>query len=482
MGEGSQDGRLNEPQFSFIVQLAEAIPHLVWTARPDGSVDYLNQRWCQYTGKSLEESEGWGWQSVVHPDDLEACLFEWQTARESGAPYEIEYRLMGQDKQYRWHLGRGCPVKDDDERILKWFGTCTDIHEQKQVQIMLQSVMDNIYQSIFWKDMNSVYLGCNRLFARQVGIDHPADIVGKTDYDLAPPKEQADFYRACDRRVMDNDVAEHHIIERQLQADGKEAWLDTSKVPLHDSNGKVVGILGMYEDVTERENLRQQRDDFIAALAHDLKVPIVGAIRALDLILQGATGPLSPQQENLLKTLLSSHENLMEMVRNLLDVLKLEANATEFSFSWLDLSMLLDECIDESKINLTSKKLSVHVSHPRKMPVYGDKIALRRVVQNLIGNVLQFGHPGTVVTFNLGEFDSDHVKLEVNHRGDPLPTADVNKVFQRYWHGKKFGGTVGLGLYLCRQIIEGHGGKVSCTSTTDNGTTIHLILPKEAQT
>ena len=131
-------------------------------------------------------------------------------------------------------------------------------------QEMLQLVMNNIPQFIFWKDRNSVFLGCNRNFAQLAGIDSPEDIVGKTDYDLSWKKDEADFFRECDRRVMERDTPEYHIIEPALNADGKQSWLDTNKVPLHDSEGNVIGILGTFEDITERK----QADEALKK-AHD---------------------------------------------------------------------------------------------------------------------------------------------------------------------------------------------------------------------
>jgi PAS domain S-box-containing protein len=117
---------------------------------------------------------------------------------------------------------------------------------------MLRLVIDNIPQRVFWKDIHSVYLGCNMNFARAAGADRPEDIVGKTDYDLAWTRAEADAYRRDDREVMDNDRPRYHIIEPQMQADGRQSWLDTNKVPLHDAQGRVIGILGTYEDITGR--------------------------------------------------------------------------------------------------------------------------------------------------------------------------------------------------------------------------------------
>jgi PAS domain S-box-containing protein len=123
------------------------------------------------------------------------------------------------------------------------------LHESQQ---MLQLVMDGIPQAIFWKDRNLAYLGCNAVFARHAGLSSPEEIIGKTDDELPWRKEETESYKKCDLRVMESNSAECHITEPQLQADGKQAWLDTNKVPLHNSEGNVVGILGTYEDVTER--------------------------------------------------------------------------------------------------------------------------------------------------------------------------------------------------------------------------------------
>ncbi|MBD2774667.1 PAS domain S-box protein [Iningainema tapete] len=121
----------------------------------------------------------------------------------------------------------------------------------RQSQEMLQLIMDNIPQSIFWKDTSSVYLGCNRNFARIAGLKSPEDIVGKSDYDLVS-KEQADFYHEFDALVMEADKPQHHVVTPHLRKDGKQIWLETNKVPFHDAEGNVVGVLGSFDDITKR--------------------------------------------------------------------------------------------------------------------------------------------------------------------------------------------------------------------------------------
>jgi PAS domain S-box-containing protein len=120
-------------------------------------------------------------------------------------------------------------------------------------QQLLQRVMDTLPEAIFWKDLNSVYLGCNQKLAEDAGVGSPAQIVGKTDYDLAWKQEESDFFRECDRRVMLADRSELGIVEPLLRSDGKQIWLETNKAPLHNVKGEVIGILGTYQDITARQ-------------------------------------------------------------------------------------------------------------------------------------------------------------------------------------------------------------------------------------
>ncbi len=123
---------------------------------------------------------------------------------------------------------------------------------------LLQTVLDSIPSAAFWKDRNLVYLGGNRVFLNAVGLKSSDEIVGKSDYDLPWGREQAESYRAFDRKVIDSGIPEHHIIESYRQADDTEAWAQTNKVPLRDTEGKVIGILGTFEDITERKRAEEQ--------------------------------------------------------------------------------------------------------------------------------------------------------------------------------------------------------------------------------
>jgi len=122
-------------------QLADLVPQIIWTSRPDGFIDYYNKRWYDYTG--FEEGYGdQSWTPILHPDDVEICIATWYASVKTGKPYQIEYRFKDRTTGiYRWFLGKAVPIRDSSGTITKWFGTCTDIHDQKTITENLEKLV-----------------------------------------------------------------------------------------------------------------------------------------------------------------------------------------------------------------------------------------------------------------------------------------------------------------------------------------------------
>ncbi|HEY9829001.1 MAG TPA: PAS domain S-box protein, partial [Stenomitos sp.] len=247
-----------------LASLMNSLPGIAFSCSndPEWSMKYLSEGCLNltgYTSEELLESGVVSYNSITHPEDLPQVLSRLDEAVVKKQPYVIEYRIRTRSGEEKWVWEKGSRVFDRNGEVIGIEGFITDISDRKQSEKALQEkeqflelVLENIPQFIFWKDRNSVYFGCNRNFALAAGCSTPEEIVGKTDYDLPWKKEESDFFRECDARVMETDTPEYHIIEPQLQANGKQAWLDTNKVPLHDAQGNVVGVLGTYEDITER--------------------------------------------------------------------------------------------------------------------------------------------------------------------------------------------------------------------------------------
>ncbi|HYQ71610.1 MAG TPA: PAS domain S-box protein, partial [Gammaproteobacteria bacterium] len=192
----------------------------------------------------------------VHPDDVTSTLqaVAQLTSGKSVSYFENRYRCK--DGTYKWLAWTTVPMIDRGTL----YAVARDITRHKSLQMELESqrdlfnhVLSNVPVSIFWKDRNSVFLGANKHFARDAGAQSPDEIIGRTDYDLAWTKEEADFYRECDKQVMESCKPMLDIEETQQQADGKEVTLLTNKVPLQDSSGTVYGLLGVYMNISRRK-------------------------------------------------------------------------------------------------------------------------------------------------------------------------------------------------------------------------------------
>jgi PAS domain S-box-containing protein len=160
----------------------------------------------------------------------------------------------------RWFECYFYPVFNEKNMVIRVVLFGRDITQQKHTEDELQAqqkflrlVIDHVPQFIFWKDINSVYLGCNQHFAKMAGVKLPEQIVGKTDFDLPWKPEETEKFRADDKRIMKNDASEYHLIETIVTANGQQIWANTSKVPLHNERGRVIGVLGSVEDITERK-------------------------------------------------------------------------------------------------------------------------------------------------------------------------------------------------------------------------------------
>ncbi|WP_163685923.1 sensor domain-containing diguanylate cyclase [Leptolyngbya iicbica] len=199
------------------------------------------------------------WLDHVVPEDVDAACTYCAACIEQGQDHQIEYRMVAADGRIVW-IQDLVKLVYNGPHLVKLVGLLLDISDRKQAeadlwesQQLLKRILDSVPQSIFWKDRQSVFLGCNQKMADDAGLASPEEIVGKTDHDLPWLPEETAYYQQIDREVMTTGEPQLRIIEAQHNADGQAIWLETNKVPLENVAGEVVGILGTYEDITDRK-------------------------------------------------------------------------------------------------------------------------------------------------------------------------------------------------------------------------------------
>lgn len=267
----------NEKQFEDITNM---IPVMTWTTTPTGSHDYFSNRWYNYTGLSQGMSLGDGWVNGFHPEDLEVAKPLWQHSLKTGDHYSTEYRCLSKDGKWRWMLGQAVPMKDDHGNIVKWFGTCTDIHElveareqAKQTRGQLLRVIEHAKISLWAVDRDHRLALCEgtMLWEPKNPGQGTADEIGRSIWDLFPKtaagKDERFFEQPIERILNGTSVDEH--AETQMAA--KDRWYRTRFVPLLrqqraggvEGEMFVDGVVGVSLDVTElkkREEQLRERD------------------------------------------------------------------------------------------------------------------------------------------------------------------------------------------------------------------------------
>jgi PAS domain S-box-containing protein len=241
-------------QHDVLNNLFNLSPDMLCMADLDGYLRLVNPAFENTLGHSRQVLLETPFMEFVHPDD-KAATTEAMMVLATGEPvayFENRYRCS--DGSYKWLAWTSAPTSEGHLHAI-----ARDITPHKELQDhlkrqndLLRTILSNVPAAVFWKDRDSVFLGANDQFARDAGLQSPDEFIGKTDYDFSWTREQSDFYRVCDRRVMDSGKPLLNIVETQQQADGREASLLTSKVPLLDASGQVYGMLGIYMDISRQ--------------------------------------------------------------------------------------------------------------------------------------------------------------------------------------------------------------------------------------
>ncbi|MCK5150702.1 MAG: PAS domain S-box protein, partial [Candidatus Thorarchaeota archaeon] len=249
----------------------------------DGDVTLINRKGTEVLGYSSDELLGKPWFDLIPEEFRHEGKGNFNKIIQ-GELEQIEYiereviTRSGEKKLIAWHSS---VLKDSEGKITGVISSGEDITEKRAAQMelkasqeMLQLVMNNIPHHVFWKDNSSIYLGCNDSFAEVYISGTPQDVIGQSDYDLHINSEEAERFRNADRLAIESEEKRYDEIERTLLPNGDEAWFRTVKVPLHDSNGNEIGILGTLEDVTEKRNAELElieRERKIRTLMHSMK-------------------------------------------------------------------------------------------------------------------------------------------------------------------------------------------------------------------
>ncbi|HEX7012796.1 MAG TPA: ATP-binding protein [Steroidobacteraceae bacterium] len=493
------------------VNLAEALkpamdelPLLAWAARSDGSIVWFNRCWYELTGASEARGES-DWSEACRPDYTERALAGYRRALAEGRPWQDLLPIRGRDGLYHWFLTRAGPVRDERGRIECWIATGMEATEQIEAAEKLREsearfralveasplgmdIMDMHGEPIFYNPK------CEALHGRKL-----EEARGAQWAQAVHPEDRRRIFESWQQAVATGRPwAETY---RFLHADGRVVWVSGRAAPMH-VEGRQVGWVGTLEDITdlktaevERERLlkleqeaRQRaerasmlRDETLAIVAHDLRNPLhTLTILATRLAkVQGERGDQGPSEAHLMLRTLSGMHRLIE---DLLDISKIEAGGLVLEPERVDVRALLRETVESFEAQASEKGLTLTaVADESVGEATVDAGRLKQVLANVIGNAIKFTPAGGSVRLQVQRHDRE-LEFRIEDTGPGIPHEQLERIFDRYWQAHHAGRSgAGLGLAICRAVIEALGGRVWVESTPGSGTRITFVIPVESE-
>jgi len=253
-----------------LAAIISTIPTTAWTTRPDGHCDFLNQGWLDYTGMTADNAEGWGWAEAIHPDDRKKLVEEWQSCLASGTPVDTEARMRRFDNSYRWFLIRANPLKDESGKILKWYGTCTDIQDRKRGE------EDLLARELSWRQIVDNIPGLVATMGAMGEVEflnrQTLEYFGKTNEDLKNwsligAVHPDDIPHVIEARKQSIEVGQIYEVEHRCRrADGVYRWFQVRGLPVRDTDNKITAWYLLLTDIDDRkraeQKLQQSEADF----------------------------------------------------------------------------------------------------------------------------------------------------------------------------------------------------------------------------
>jgi PAS domain S-box-containing protein len=394
------------------------------------------------------------------------------------------------------------PLRNPQGEIVGTFGISRDITARKQAEeeaeyerYLLHSLMDSVPDSIYFKDADGRYLRINQAKAARSGFRDPAEAIGKSDADVFP-EAHARQARADELQVLASGRPMIGKEEYLTWPDGKHSWVATTRLPLLDREGKIVGTLGISHDITGQKQAAEQmriakeaaeaasraKGDFLANMSHEIRTPLNAIIGMTELVLDT---DLASSQREYLKLVLESSESLLSVINDILDFSKIEAGKLTLESSEFELRESLGDALKSLafRAHRTGLELAAEIHPDVPERLIGDAGRLRQVLVNLVGNAIKFTEAGEVIVeVNCPSRTAEAAELCISVRdtGIGIPPGKLAAIFEAFEQvdtstTRRYGGT-GLGLAICSRLVALMGGRIWVDSQVGQGSTFSFTV------
>ncbi|PHN01667.1 sensor histidine kinase [Flavilitoribacter nigricans] len=458
-------------------QMANAMPQVVWMTDAVGQIYYSNERSERLFGVSKDDT-GWDMDSVTHPDEREATLAAWKKAVSKKSIFTYEHRLRMQDGSYCWHLCRGIPGLDQDGEIQKWYFTATDINKLKKAQQALatseayfRKLADAAPVFIWQSGINGEYYYFNKGWLAYTGRAlEVKQGIGLND--LVHPDDRKRW-----QDIYQQSFEQRQAFEREFRLkkhDGTYRWMLDHGVPTFDLEGTFNGYVGSCIDVHERKTVQEQKDIFVRVGGHELRTPLTSMLGYLSLAKRSMD--LSQPAGQFIQKSHESALRLRTLIQDFLDTYRMQQGDISYDMSELEFDQLVHRTIEN--IQSGYPRHSIRTEGQTGMTIHGDQNKLEKVIANLVNNAIKYSPDKDHIDLILRN-EKGFARLTVKDYGIGINPQEIPDIFSRFHRAGNTGKTtgMGLGLFLVKQIIDHHKGKIEVSSTPQEGSSFTVSLP-----
>jgi PAS domain S-box-containing protein len=508
--------------------LADNIPQLAWMADPSGAPTWFNQRWVDFTGVTPELQRA-GILSHHHPDHAARVGESWLHAVRTGTTWQDTYPLRGRDGRYRWFLSRNIPIRDKSGAIVRWFGTATDVTEQRFLDEATKLLSRSLDEAETLDQLAKLAVPDTADWCIVDVVDESGD-VSRVAIAHADPNK-IEFARDWSRRnppdskgesgvakvlrtgmpILEAEISDQMLVNasrdpeslRELRELGLRSMIvaplvardrvlgaitlimgdssrryDAADVEVARELGRRAGIAidnaGLYQ---QSQRAISSREEVLAIVSHDLRSPLA----AIGL---GATSLLNdveaiPRARKKVEIIRRSSDQMEHLINDLLDMATIEAKGLSLNLTSQDPAAIIGDAVDAQAPLAIERSIQVIAETDMKSEwVSCDRDRIDQVLGNLIGNAKKYCRPGDVI-FVRAALVAAEARFSVADTGPGISRDEMPNLFRPYWAAKRRGekkGT-GLGLYICKGIVEAHGGKLWVVSNPGEGATFFFTLP-----
>ncbi len=474
-----------------------------------GQIIESNPQFNNITGRHSDDLTNIDWMQITHPDDIGEDLNNMELFNAGKIPgYQMEKRFILPDGSLVWVDMAIVKFNSNDVSGKQHICMIQDISIRKEIELKLleseakykglsyklEAIIDHIPGFLFYKDKENNFIRVNKNLAESYKISK-SELEGKNLKDLHS-EDDAEKYLKDDLEVINTGIPKLNI-EVLWEVGDDYRWLNTSKIPFKNDQGEIIGVIGISMDITDKKKSETQilrtneklktaiaeKDKFFSIISHDLRSPLASVVSLLELMSENFSDFPPKEIHRFINTSYKTSHSLFNLLENLLEWSRMQRGVMPFKPEFYELKQLVGDC-EPSTFEMAQKKnIELDIDIPEGLMVYADSHMLHSIMRNIVTNALKFTHEGGMIMIKANSTEDGDISISIRDNGIGMSEEILNKLFRLDANISRPGTnkehSSGLGLLLCKEFVEKHGGTLIAESKENEGSCFCFVLPKK---